>query len=122
MQNGDCFKLTIDYKLDTWNDTINHCRNNRYGANNRKKKEMQLIKSFLRGVPKIEKYPIKLICYWHVRNMASDLDNKSLKSVLDAMQETGIIENDNCKHIKEIVYKSVKDERDYLEIEIVLPS
>ena len=30
-------RIKIDYKLDTWNDTINHCRNNRYGANNRKK-------------------------------------------------------------------------------------
>lgn len=112
-------KIVIDYKLDNWNDTINHCRNNKYKANTRKKKEMDIIRYFLLNVPKIEHYPIKLNCIWHVTNMNSDLDNKSLKAVLDQMQLSGILKNDNCKHINEINHKVIKDTKDYLEIEII---
>lgn len=111
-------KIIVDYKLDNWNDTITKNRSNRYYAATHKVKEMNIVSKFLIGKPKIEKYPIKLECIWHVKNMASDLDNKSLKSVLDQMQKQGILENDNCKHISEINYKAVKDDRDYLEMEI----
>lgn len=111
-------KIIIDYKLKNWNDTINSCRNNKFGANLQKKKEMDTIKYFLIGIKKIEKYPIELYCRWHVTNINSDLDNKSLKSVLDEMQLSDILENDNIKHINKITYEAVKDIKDYLEIEI----
>lgn len=111
-------KIIIDYKLDNWNDTINSCRRNKYGANNKKQKEMAIISHFLVGVKPIKKYPIRINCIWHVVNMGSDLDNKSLKSVLDQMQKSGILENDNCRHIREINHKVVKDKKDYLEIDI----
>jgi len=111
-------KIVIDYKLDNWNDTIYSCRNNRYGANNKKKKEMASISYFLIGVKPIKRYPIRLNCIWHVTNMGSDLDNKSLKSVLDQMQKSGILKNDNCKHIQEINHKVIKDVKDYLVMEI----
>lgn len=111
-------KILIDYKLDNWNETININRRNKYAAASKKKKEMEIIRNFLIGKPKITKYPIRLNCIWHVKNVGSDLDNKSLKSVLDSMQEAGILENDNCKHINEINHKAVKDVKDYLEIEI----
>lgn len=111
-------RIVIDYKLNNWNDTIGHCRNNKYGANIIKQKEMKIIKSFLIGVPKITEYPIEIKCDWHISNCNSDLDNKSLKAVLDAMQEAGILKNDNCKHITKITYNYVKDKDDYLELEI----
>lgn len=111
-------KIVVDFKLDNWNDTINHCRNNKYGANNSKKKEMQRVKYNLLKIPTIDKYPIRLKCLWHVKNMGSDLDNKSLKSVLDQMQLSGILKNDNCKHIRQIYSEAIKDERDYLEIDV----
>lgn len=112
-------KITIDYKLDNWNETINKCRSNPYYANKQKKKEMDIIRYHLLGIKPIKHYPVKLKCIWHVVNMNSDLDNKSLKSVLDQMQLSGILENDNSKHIEEINHKVVKDTKDYLEIEIV---
>lgn len=111
-------RFKIDYKLDNWNDIINQCRTNKYGANTHKKKEMDIIRYYLLNMPKIRNYPVKLECIWHIKNMNSDLDNKSLKSVLDQMQLSGILENDNCKHINEITHKIIKDENDYLEIEI----
>lgn len=111
-------KITIDYRLSNWNETTNANRKNKYMGASLKKKEMNIIKMFLIGKPKITKYPIKLNCTWYVKNLASDLDNKSLKSVLDAMQEVGILENDNCKHIQEINHKVIKSNKDYLEIEL----
>lgn len=110
--------VLIDLKLDNWNEIIEHCRGNKFGANSRKKKEMEQIGYFIRQMKKIEKYPIKINCRWHIKNVNSDLDNKSLKSVLDCMQLLGILENDNIKHIQEINYKAIKDKKDYLEIEI----
>ena len=109
-------KIVINYKLDNWNDIININRRNKYMGAKRKKVEMSFIKYFLMGKPKIKKYPIKILCIWHVKNIGSDLDNKSLKAVLDQMQIQGILENDNIAHINEITYRAVKDTRDYLEM------
>ena len=100
-------KIIINYKLDNWNDTIAHCRGNKYGANKQKQREMA-----------IKKYPIKIECIWHVTNCGSDLDNKSLKAVLDQMQKMGILENDNIKHIPVITHVAIKDKREYLELNI----
>ena len=113
--------IRINYKLANWNETININRTNRYAAASKKKKEMQIVGVDLFGIPKIEKYPIQLNCIWHVSNLNSDLDNKSLKSVLDQMQVMGILENDNIKHISSIFHTAIKDDNDYLEIEIIEP-
>ena len=83
-----------------------------------KQDEMSIIAYYLLSVPKIEKYPVKIICKWHVKNINSDLDNKSIKAVLDIMQKMEILENDNIKHINGIEYKVIKDKKDFLEIEI----
>ena len=112
-------KIKIDYKLDNWNETIKKSRSNVYAANNAKKKEMDIIRYYLLGMPKVKKYPIELNCIWHVTNINSDLDNKSLKAVLDQMQLSGIIENDNIKHINKINHKAIQDVKDYIEIEVI---
>ena len=112
-------KIKIDYKLDNLNEIINKSRRNIYLANNSKRKEMEACKIFLKDMKKIEHYPIKINCEWHVKNLGSDLDNKLLKSVLDSMQEMGILENDNIKHINEINHKAVKDKEDFLIMEVI---
>ena len=111
-------RIIIDYKLNNWNDVISHNRADKYVGAREKKREMNIIKLFLLDTPKITKYPIKINCIWHTENLGSDLDNKCIKAVLDQMQEMGILENDNCKHIKEINYKVQKDIKDYLVMEI----
>ena len=67
----------------------------------------------------MRKYPVKINCEWHIKSSNADLDNCSIKSVLDAMQKIGVLENDNIKHITEINYKAIKDTKDFLEIEVV---
>lgn len=111
-------KIVIDYKLSNWNEIIKYNRVDKYVGAREKKREMNIIKLFLLNTPKIEKYPVKINCIWHTTNMGSDLDNKSIKAVLDQMQEMGILENDNCKHINEINYKVVRDIKDFLVMEI----
>ena len=111
-------KIVIDLKLENWNAIIRHCRGNKIVANTYKKKEMKNISYFLWNMSKIECYPVKITCYWHIKNEFSDLDNKSIKSLLDCMQKMGKLENDNVKCINEIVYKYIEDTKDYLEVEI----
>lgn len=112
-------KAIIDLKLDNLNQVINTCRTNKKWANQRKKKEMRDIAYFIKGMPKIQKYPVKINCIWHISSSNADLDNCLLKSVLDCMQSLGILENDNIKHINYITHKAIKDNKDYLELEVV---
>lgn len=111
-------KIVIPMKLLNWNDIINQCRTNKYGANTHKKAEMRDISYFIRQIPKIEKYPIQIVFKWHIKNIRADLDNKSVKSILDCMQNLGILENDNAKHINKITYIAIPDKEDYVEMEI----
>ena len=112
-------KVTIPLKLFNWNDIIGQCRANKYYANTHKQREMKDISWFIRNIPPITKYPIKMLFTWHIKNSRSDLDNKSVKSILDCMQNLGILENDNIKHITEITHKAVKDTEEFVEMEIL---
>jgi Holliday junction resolvase RusA-like endonuclease len=112
-------KIKIPLELDNWNDIINQCRTNKYRANTYKKQEMKDISWFIRQIPPIKKYPVKMVFTWHIKNSRSDLDNKSTKSILDCMQNLGILENDNICHINQITHIAVKDKTEYVEMEIV---
>lgn len=112
-------KVIIPLKLSNWNDIIGQCRANKYGANSHKKQEMKDISWFIRNIPPITKYPVKMRFIWHIKNVRSDLDNKSAKSILDCMQNLGILENDNIKHINEITHIAVKDDTEFVEMEIL---
>lgn len=111
-------RYIIPMKLSSWNEIIDDSRGNRYRANSHKKQEMRDISYFIRKIPKIEKYPVRMSFRWHIKNVRSDLDNKSVKSILDSMQKIGILENDNIKHISEIHYVAIPDKEDYVELEI----
>lgn len=111
-------KVNIMLKLDNWNDIISQCRSNKFYANKHKKDEMKDISWFVRKIPPIKKYPIELVFKWHIKNSRSDLDNKSVKSILDCMQSLGILENDNIKHIKAIHHYAIIDKEEYVEMQI----
>jgi Holliday junction resolvase RusA-like endonuclease len=105
-------------KLSNWNDIISQCRTNKYSANNHKQKEMRDISWFIKKIPPIKKYPIEITFKWHIKNSRADLDNKSCKSILDCMQNLGILENDNAKHINAIHHYAILDTEEYIEMEI----
>lgn len=112
-------KIVIDYKFDNWNDTIRKSRTNYNYANTAKQKEMEVVKYNLLNVPKITAYPVKMVFKWHIKSVISDLDNKSVKSILDQMQKSGILVNDNIKYVREITHIAIPDKKDYVEIEIL---
>lgn len=112
-------KVVIPLKLFNWNDIISQCRTNKYYANTHKKQEMKDISWFVKDIPPITKYPIKMVFTWHIKNSRKDLDNMSIKSTLDCLQNLGILENDNIKHIDTIIHKAVKDDTEFVEMEIL---
>lgn len=111
-------KVIIPLKLDNWNQTIGRSRSNKYYANSHKKAEMNAISLYVNKIPRIEKYPVRMAFTWHIKNVRSDLDNKSVKNILDCMQKLEILENDNIKYINEITHKAIKDKEEYIEMEI----
>ena len=111
-------KVIIKTKLDNWNSTINKSRTNRMYANQSKKAEMESIRQEISKLYKISKYPVKMVFKWHIKSAISDLDNKSVKSILDQLQKSEIIENDNIKYIDEIRYIAIKDKENFVEMEI----
>lgn len=113
------YKIIFDYKFSNWNEIISANRANKFLGATLKKREMETAMCFLEDVPNIDNYPITINCIWHCKNMNQDLDNKSLKPILDGMQKMGILENDNIKHIECITHRAVKSDKDYLEMEIV---
>ena len=112
-------KVVIPIKLSNWNEIINQNRINKYLANNHKQQEMNDISWYIRKIPPIKEYPIQITFTWHVKNQGKDLDNMSIKSILDSMQELGILENDNINHISAIHHYAVKDKEEYVEMEIL---
>lgn len=60
--------VKIPLKLSSWNDIINQCRANKYGAASHKKAEMKDISWFVKSIPPITEYPIKLVFTWHIKN------------------------------------------------------
>ena len=72
-------KIIIDYKFESLNDYIGKCRTNIYVANKLKQKETQLSMLAFAQIPKIEKYPIKLIFTWHMKSKIADLDGRFAK-------------------------------------------
>lgn len=112
-------KFLIDLKLDNWNDTIKHCRYSKYYANEQKKREMNKIAYYIQDIPKITKYPVKIVFKWHIKRTNSDLDNKSCKAILDCMQRENKLENDDIKHITQITHIAIKDEKEFVEVEIL---
>lgn len=110
-------KISIDYKFSNWNEIINKSRTNYYLANNSKKKEMDIVRYYLIGVKPITEYPIKMTFTWHCSNKKRDLDNMSCKNLLDQMQLSGVLKNDNMNCIQEITHKVIFDGDDSVDIE-----
>lgn len=94
------YRVEIPMRLPSLNTYINECRRNRYAGAKFKANLESEIAVFLSGLPRIEK-PIKITFLWVEENRRRDLDNLcySKKFILDAMVKSGVISNDNRKHV-----------------------
>lgn len=84
-----------------------------------------IIYAKLKGTLKpIENYPIQICCTWgQSKPNKMDRDNRraSVKFILDAMQKSDIIPNDSPKYVDNIYDEYVKDDNDYVKVEIIEP-
>lgn len=94
-------RVEIPAKLPSLNEYVRACRSNAYAGAKMKKVYQEIISWYLMKMPKINK-PIYIHFHWIEANKMRDLDNIAFgkKFILDAMQEMGIIPNDNQKYIK----------------------
>lgn len=97
-------KFVIRDKLPTLNEYSNAERMNRFKGAKLKKEAEELIGWYIiqSGIKPI-KEPIILVIHWQVpKTCRFDPDNIvfAKKFILDALQKTGIIENDNKRFVK----------------------
>lgn len=111
-------KVIIDYKFESLNNYINKCRTNVYVANKIKQKETQLSMLAFTNIPKITKYPIRLIFRWHMKSKIADLDGRLAKNIIDGLVRSKRVIDDNVKYIQEIRHIYIEDKKDYVEIEL----
>lgn len=64
--------------------------------------------------------PVSMAIEWHESNRRRDLDNivSAKKFILDAMQKTGIIPNDNREYIRAISDEIVDDTKDFVVVRL----
>jgi Holliday junction resolvase RusA-like endonuclease len=116
------YKFEINRRLPSFNEYTKACRTNRYaGATMKKQIEEEIyfyIKSKLKNI-KITK-PVFITFVWIEENKKRDLDNICFakKFILDALQKTGTIENDNARHIKGFIDKFEYADKSKLIVEL----
>lgn len=93
--------VTIKGKLPTANEYINACRRNKYAAAKLKSDTEILIMSQIRGLHRIDN-PLTIDFIWCEKNRRRDKDNVAFakKFILDALQKSGVLPNDNNQYIK----------------------
>jgi Holliday junction resolvase RusA-like endonuclease len=116
------YSFEINRRLPSFNEYTKACRTNRYaGATMKKQIEEEIyfyIKSKLKNIT-IDK-PIFIKFTWIEENKKRDLDNICFakKFILDALQKTGTIENDNQRHIKGFIDKFEYAEKSKVIVEL----
>ena len=95
------YTVVIPLKFPSLNEYVNKCRANFKGANAYKQKIEAQIIPYLVDLPRFEK-PIEIGFLWVEENKRRDLDNVAFgkKFILDAMQKSGKLKNDNRKFVK----------------------
>lgn len=93
-------RVKIKGKLPSLNEYINACRRNRYAGAKMKQETETLVGYQLVALRPI-KAPVIIHFFWYEKNSRRDKDNVAAakKFILDAMQKTGKIPNDNNKFI-----------------------
>lgn len=91
----------IPFRLPSLNDYIDVCRSSKNAGNKYKTSIEDDIQWFLRKMGKIDE-PIFLTFEWHEPNLKRDKDNVCFakKFILDALQKSGVITNDNNRFVK----------------------
>lgn len=112
--------FTIPFRLPSLNEYIDKCRGNRYGGANFKKSVENNIMLILNTRKFLIVSPVHITFVWHEPNKKRDKDNVAFakKFILDALQKSGRLQNDNNRYIEGFTDKFVYDGTEGVEVYI----
>ena len=118
-------EFIINEKLPSLNELINANRHNRFKGAKMKEEIDDIISLYImqaraRGDIEPIDQPCIIFIDWHERTKKRDVDNiqSSQKFILDALQKTGIILNDNQRYVRQIYHEVIQDKSDYVKVRI----
>ena len=91
----------IPMKLPSLNEYVRACRTNRYMGAKMKANYEDDICMFVKRLPHFER-PVLIRFHWVEESRRRDLDNVAFakKFILDALVKSGVLENDDHKHVR----------------------
>lgn len=113
-------RFEIPFRLPSLNDYIYDCRGNKYGAAKGKKDVENKILWILKNVRQKVNKPVVIKFVWYEKTMKRDKDNVAFakKYILDSLQKSGILPNDNNKYIAGFIDTFVYEKCDKVVVEI----
>lgn len=115
-------RMRIDYMPPNWNEYIRLERGTKYGANQLKQQEKDIVmynvKCKFRGKQYTGNYPVEIVFRPHYSAYRQDLDNFRYKGLLDGLVTAGVLKNDNLRHIQKITIEPIFSKAECVEIEI----
>lgn len=115
-------RILLQGKYDSLNKLLGAANHNRFAGAGIKKRNQQQMKVQLLDCPKIPKH-CSYYFVWHRSDKREDPDNiaSAVKYFFDALQEVGLIENDNWEYISEIHHEFKTDTpkgMEFVEVDI----
>lgn len=118
-------EFVIKAKLPSLNDFIKANRSNAYQGNQFKKDIEMVIGCYIRnaqaaGTLRKPNGPVIVEFEWHEKTKRRDADNiaSAKKFVLDALQKTGVLENDSRKFVKGFHDEIIDDKEDFVVVRL----
>lgn len=113
-------KFEIPFRLPTLNEYTDKCRGNRYGGAGLKKSVERNIQQVLSSKDFYISSPVHIEFIWHEPNRRRDKDNVAFakKFILDALQKSGRLPNDNNRYISGFTDNFVYDGSEGVEVRI----
>lgn len=108
----------IPFRLPSYNEFQNENRRNRYAGANMKKSVENDIMFILNTRHFLIAAPVHITFVWHEPNRKRDKDNVAFakKFILDALQKSGRLKNDNNKYISGFSDEFVYDGSEGVEV------
>lgn len=114
-------------KLPGCNEYIDACRANAHVGNRMKQDaQMEVKVDILNAHVPMFRNPVKVLMRWHEppsgNHRRRDFDNITFgqKFILDAMQETHVIADDDLKHVLAITHEVIPEEREPYGVEVYI--
>lgn len=110
------FSFEIPFRLPSLNEYIDKCRNNRYGGAKYKK---EIEREILRVLPKCQiECQVWFDFVWYEQTKRRDKDNVAFakKYILDAIQRSGMLPNDNNQFVLGFSDRFVYGEGDKVKV------